>query len=354
MQSMLLGMSNRKLTVLQSFPVPRPTTNPYLVMLQNCLREEPGVEVLNFTWSNALRANYDVFHVHWPEILVGGRTLLRKSVRQLLTIALLLRLGFKGTPIVRTVHNILPPEGISHTEKILLRIIERRTKFRITLNCQTPVDAAEPYSLIPHGHYRDWFSSYNQEDAVPGSVACVGLIRRYKGVEGLLAAFQGTEQLMAGLSLSVVGNPSTPGLRDSIRRLACLDPRIHLQLEFISDEQIVKVVTSSELIVLPYRFMHNSGAALVALSLGRPVLVPANAVNRALGEEVGQGWVYTFEGDIQPEDIVRTLKAVRARKPTSLPKFRTRNWAEGSAAHVRAYVRALALAPDFQGVTRDE
>ena len=40
--------------------------------------------------------------------------------------------------------------------------------------------------------------------------------------------------------------------------------------------------------VLPYRQMHNSGAVLAALSLDRPVLVPATD-QRGLGAEVGPG-----------------------------------------------------------------
>jgi beta-1,4-mannosyltransferase len=62
------------LTVLQGFPVPRPTTNPYLVMLAQSLREQPGVTVLPFSWRTALVGRFDVYHSHWPEILVGGRT----------------------------------------------------------------------------------------------------------------------------------------------------------------------------------------------------------------------------------------------------------------------------------------
>ncbi len=334
----------RKLTVLQSFPVPRPTTNPYLVMLQEGLRDVPGVEVLNFSWRNALRADYDVFHVHWPEILVDGRTPMRKAVRQVLTVGLLLRLGWKGTPIVRTVHNLNLPEGITLRERVLLRTIDRQTKFRITLNTETPVAAEAPHLLIPHGDYRKWFSPYLPERPLPGHLAYVGLIRRYKGVEGLLTAFRGTEPLMEGLVLHLAGNPSSPELSQSIVQLAAPDPRIRLQLEFIPDEQLVKLMTSSELIVLPYRFMHNSGAILTALSLGRPVLVPENPVNRRLGEEVGPGWVFTFEGEITAEHIVRALRSLREGAPSRSPTFLSRDWTHGSEAHVQAYREAIALA----------
>jgi glycosyltransferase involved in cell wall biosynthesis len=269
---------------------------------------------------------------------------MRKAVRQVLTVGLLLRLGWKGTPIVRTVHNLNLPEGITLRERLLLQTIDRRTMFRITLNTETPMEAGSPHALIPHGDYREWFSPYLPEEPLPGHIAYVGLIRRYKGVEGLLAAFRATEPLMDGLVLHLAGNPTSTELRDTILRLAAPDPRIRLQLEFIPDGQLVKLMTASELVVLPYRFMHNSGAILTALSLGRPVLVPDNAVNRRLAEEVGPGWIFTFEGEIRAEHIVRTLYSLKAAAPSRNPVFLSRDWTHGSEAHVQAYREAIALA----------
>ena len=52
--------------VQQSFPTPRPTTNPYLVMLRDAVDAVPGVTVRTFSWRAALTRRADVFHVHWP------------------------------------------------------------------------------------------------------------------------------------------------------------------------------------------------------------------------------------------------------------------------------------------------
>ncbi len=63
-------------------------------------------------------------------------------------------------------------------------------------------------------------------------------------------------------------------------------------LGFAPDADLVREISMSEMVVLPYRFMHNSGAVLLALSLDRPVLVPDNEVNRLLEIEVGSDWVH--------------------------------------------------------------
>jgi len=94
----------RSLVVLQSVPEPKPTTNPYVVQLIRSLREA-GVDVRAFSWRAALTSRYDVFHVHWPEILARGNTPLRTLARQVALLALLIRLRVTRTPIVRTLHN---------------------------------------------------------------------------------------------------------------------------------------------------------------------------------------------------------------------------------------------------------
>jgi glycosyltransferase involved in cell wall biosynthesis len=331
-----------KLTVLQSFPDPRPTTNPYLVLLGRSLSNLPATTVINFSWRRALLARYDVFHVHWPEILVDGRSPFKKTIRQALAVALVARLRITKTPIVRTVHNVEVPQGISRREVFLLRMIDRQTTMRIRLNDETRLPKQALHTTIPHGDYRSWFSAAPVAAVVPGQLAYVGLIRRYKGVDGLVRAFRGTEQLLDGLSLHLAGNPSTKELAASITDLARPDPRITLKLAFISDEELVGIVTSSELVVLPYRFMHNSGGTLMALSLGRPVLVPDNSVNRKLREEVGPGWVFTYEGDLTAEQLAHTVLEVRKSKSRTAPDFSRRNWDDAARAHAQAYRLALA------------
>jgi beta-1,4-mannosyltransferase len=327
------------LTVLQSFPAPSAhSVNPYTRLLAECLDAVEGVTVLTFSWRTALLGRYDVFHAHWPETLVDGRSPLKKLVRQVLTVALIGRLAVTRTPIVRTVHNVGLPSGISRRERAILRLFDRRTTLRIRLNAETPVE--EPSALIPHGHYRAWFAPYRPAALTPGQLGYAGRIRRYKGVETLVEAFRGTTD--PTLSLRVGGYPSTQELADAVSALAAGDERISLEFGFISDETLVDLVTSSEMVVLPYQFMHNSAAALTALSLDRPVLVPANSVNEQLATEVGEGWVHTFEGTLSPRAIADALGQARRSPAPARPNLDNREWPDAAERHVSAYRVALA------------
>lgn len=328
-----------RLTVLQSFPTPRPTTNPYLVLLADSLRADPEVKVLNFSWRNALLSRYDVFHVHWPEIMVTGGKWHKRAARQLLFLGLLARLRLQRIAVVRTKHNIELPDGLSTLQEQLLRLFERSTDLLIRLTNETPVD--KPSATIPHGHYRDWYGKQAQYSSVRGRIGYAGLIRRYKGVESLVEAF--SDMPDEALSLGLGGNPSSEALKTLLTDAAKTDPRIILNLTFLTDAQFVETMTTSELMAFPYRFMHNSGGVLAALSLDRPVLVPNNAVNRALAKEVGSGWIHFFTAPLTADHIESALKSLRSTRVTAAPDLSGREWGDAAQAHKSAYKQALRI-----------
>jgi glycosyltransferase involved in cell wall biosynthesis len=174
-------------------------------------------------------------------------------------------------------------------------------------------------------------------------VAFFGQIRRYKNVDGLLAAFRATAGADAGLSLRVVGRPTSPALAEELRTAASLDRRVTLDLGFIEDADLVAEIGAAELVVLPYREMHNSGSTLTALSLGRPVLVPDNAATRALAAEVGPGWVLRYPGELTGDEILQALTRLRTSPPAAPPDLDRRNWDRAGTAHLAAYRQAVSI-----------
>lgn len=328
-----------RLTVLQSFPVPRPTTNPYLVLLAGALRADPQLRVLNFSWRTALLARYDVFHVHWPEIMVTGGPWHKRTVRQLLFLVLLARLRLRRTALVRTRHNLELPEGLGRFETWLLELFGRRTDLVIRLTAETPEDG--PSCTIVHGHYRTWFAGRTHSAMVPGRFGYAGLIRRYKGVQALVAAFSALPGPELGLCIG--GKPSSTELAAKLKAAARADPRIVLELKFLPDDAFVAAVTAAELMVFPYRAMHNSGGVLAALSLDRPVLVPDNAVNRALAAEVGPGWLHFFTAPLTAGALESALAAARSPGRSAAPDLGLRGWDSAAREHKDAYLRALSL-----------
>ncbi|MCD2440995.1 glycosyltransferase [Agromyces sp. SYSU K20354] len=327
--------------VLQTFGEPRDTTNPYIVMLRDALAEEPTIEHVPFSWRAALTERYDVLHIHWPDVLLAASHWWTKAGKRAALACLVARVRLRRIGVVRTVHNVTPPSG-RYLDRALIRALERRTDVRIRIAAATPEVAGVPSVLIPHGHYRTWFERMPRAEAVPGQLGYAGLIKPYKGVERLVDAFAEASAIDPTLTLRISGKPANDvierRLRAATERLGGLDTT----LRYVSEREFADVVTSSELVVLPYRFMHNSGAALAALSLGRPVLVPDNDLNRALSSEVGPGWVHVFAGELTARALLEAIQALRAEPPRAAPDLSGREWHDAGVRHAHAYALAIA------------
>lgn len=329
--------------VLTSNREPRSTTNPYITMLTAALRRTSGVEVITFSYRAALFGSYDVVHLHWPETILGqgGRRRSGRIVRWLLTALLLTRLTLTRTPVVRTMHNVALPADANRAQVAFLRWFDRLTTHRIVLNDRT--ECPGPATTIPHGHYRDWYTG-PRSPVERGRFQYVGLVRRYKGVESLVEAFRSVEPTSdSPRTLDIAGAASSPELAAAITTLADGDPRVTLRFDFLSDDELVTAITAAELVVLPYRFMHNSGTVLAALSLDRPVLVPDTPVNTDLAMEVGPGWIHTFTGDLTAGALTAALSAAREPRSTE-PELGAREWADAGTAHLAVYQAALSRA----------
>ena len=325
------------------FPQRRPTTNPYVVMLGEALQAHPDVELVDLTWRNALLGDYDAVHLHWPEILVTGRTDGRRRVREAAFAALLARLRMQRKALVRTYHNVGLPSGLTRTQERLLREAEDQTAAWIVLNETASPPQGAPVICIPHGHYRDWYRRYPQSELQPGRIGYFGLIRRYKAVDRLVSAFREAARERPDLTLAVAGKPSTDALAEELRGAAGADPRITFAFSFLSEAELVRHVTAAELIALTHKEMFNSGTALAALSLDRAVLLPRNALNEQLAAEVGTDWVQLYDEPLRGQDLLAALDRLAARPDDAPgPDLSARDWDRCGEAHVVAYRTAIA------------
>lgn len=336
------GTPSGRLTVLQSFPGVGRETNPYLTQLAESV--QPAVGLRFFSWREALLGRHDVLHVHWPERLLRSNKRIGRIPRQLMFLLLLARISARRTAVVRTLHNLGSHEQGSRAERALVRALDRRTSAWIRLNPFTPVPTPAPASTIKHGDYRAWFAQHDRpERPQPGRVLFFGLIRPYKGVEDLIAAFAGVPEDAA--TLHIVGKTGNPETRGRLTTLAAADPRVDIDLRYADDATLVREVAEAELVVLPYVAVHNSGSALLALSLDRPVLMPRSDVVGWLQEEVGTDWLIDYEPPLTAATLSDALTVVRGRG-SSQASLAGREWAALGALHVDVY-RAAAESPRF-------
>ena len=168
-----------------------------------------------------------------------------------------------------------------------MRLCDRWTTLWIALVDVDPPRRGAPVVVIPHGHYRPWFDGQPREVPVRGRLVHVGLVRRYKGIDALLRAFSA----LAGedLSLRIVGSTIDEDVAAEIRSAVAADGRISTLDAYLSEDALVREITASELVVLPFAGVTNSGSLLLGAVLDRPVLVRSQPLTEQLAAEAGPG-----------------------------------------------------------------
>jgi len=177
-----------------------------------------------------------------------------------------------------------------------------------------PALRRRPYLVVPHGHYIGAYENKVSRSAAREALDLdandrvalfVGRIARYKNVRALIRCF--VELRDAGVKLIIAGNPANALLAKEIEAAAAGDDRVHLRLKYVRDEELQVLLNASDVVVLPFSTVLNSGTALLGLSFGRPVLVPRAGAMPELQREFGEFWVRTYDNPLRKTDLQRAL-----------------------------------------------
>ncbi|MGU3432754.1 GDP-mannose--glycolipid 4-beta-D-mannosyltransferase [Actinomycetes bacterium M1A6_2h] len=322
---------------MQSFSEPKGDDNPFLQLTVASLPDD--VDCLFFSWRTALFGRYDVFHVHWVESLIAGRGRFRTALTWVAMSALLARLKLLGTPVVRTLHNRSSRgrRGRAY-EQFLKRSLDAATVTCIRMNSDNMGLKHARTVVIPHGHYRDWYTGHSVPPSIDGRILNFGLVRRYKGLDQLLPAFEKAEATAA--ELRIVGKVVDADVGQMVNEFSRRDSRITLVPGHATEEVLAREIGECELVVLPYDELYNSGCLFLALSLDRPVLVPAGDFVTELQNEVGAGWVHSYLGRLDAIKLSEAMHSVRHSKRSPIPDLSRREWPKIGEALWKVYCDA--------------
>lgn len=316
---------------LQVLAWPLTSGNPYIADLYRRIEAaDPAIEVSAFAPATAWRATPDVVHVHWPEAACSSPRLLHALAKSVAVIATLALHKARGASIIWTCHNLAGhDQRHPRLESMVQRLFDRLVDGVIHLDQRSiercaqarPRLAGRPTTVVPHGHYgaladgspdRDEARALLGLDPEATVLASVGMIRPYKNIPALIEAVRA---MRTEASLLVAGSADDPAERQRVETAAGGDPRIELALRWLDDDELATRIRAADAVVLAYRNVHNSGAAILALSLGRPVVVTPNGAMAGLANAVGEDWVHLLTEPLDGPVLDRLAAWARNPRP---------------------------------------
>jgi hypothetical protein len=101
---------------------------------------------------------------------------------------------------------------------------------------------------------------------------------------------------------------------------------------------------AANVVVLPYRDILNSGSALLALSLSRPILVPHLGAMEELKDDFGDLWVQTFKGVLTAGILQNALDWGAQPRPSICPMPERYDWPHIASETLRFYEKVISVA----------
>ncbi len=288
------------------------------------------------------------FHLHWLNFLYGRikgdtrdtETRTKELLDQLRAFVA------EGGLFFWTVHNLTEHQREDGPFERNLRKILCDLAHRIFVHgraaqiafLQDQPNATEKTLVIDHGNYigvyPDTLSRAAARDALNMDsdttvFASVGWLRRYKGLDTLCAAVDSIEHarlLIAGRALKQD--------KESLLTLFSSYRKTQVHEGWVAPADIQRYMNAADFVVLPYLASLTSGAALLALSFGVPVIAPRlGAFPEVINDSIS-GYLYDPSSETGLRDALQRACATPAatRVDMGLKAFQTAlsmNWATG-------------------------
>ena len=327
--------------------------NESIGLMSDAIEATGKAEIEEFSYFRSLFRRADLFHVHWPDETLNSRGRGKHLIKVPLFLAYVFLCKLFRRPIVWTVHNVATHEAQSAVfQRILWGIFLPAVDWAVHL-CPASIPAMPSLrrgSIVPHPNYCAVYERFVQEynQAHSGShaerefrISCFGLLRPYKGLENLIGVFARWDQPNARLRIG--GAPISREIGESLTQLAKPDPRASVTLGELDQRELAELVLESDVIVLPYTRIMNSGVAAAALSLGRPILAPAAGCILYYHEKLGDDWVMTYDGDLEPRHLDLAFQRFSSRDRSRRPDLSFMDPKRIASAIVDIYQQLLGV-----------
>jgi beta-1,4-mannosyltransferase len=310
-----------------------------------------------------------VLHMHWLNVVLSGANTRQEAQSRIDNFERLLKnLKSAGVSLVWTMHNVLPHESVFTDMEVRLREIVIANADLIHIMNPDSASLASPYFALPqektirieHPGYNGFYPQWKSKSAArvelgfspTEHVALVlGAIKPYKG---LLELAQDVDLISRdhprALSLLIAGQPGSDSETEQLLELGSVHPAIHILPEQLSANDVGLLYSAADSAIIPYRASLNSGALVLALSMGTPVIARESAGSTHLLAS-GAGGIYS-SGDQLRHALVDPswLPEATAEAERMAHRLRPERISTHFARTMRAFVdRGIATAREVAG-----
>jgi glycosyltransferase involved in cell wall biosynthesis len=346
------GSAGEQAMMLWHVPEDPAGKNPYGQLLKRSLAER-GVRVVPILYNHlfalqALAERPDVVHFQFiaPFILPAppSRSRWRALVKGPMFLGQVLLLRLIGCRIVWTVHNLVNHERRLARWEWFFSLLFTRLAHSLVVHGETARQEViamyhlqkrqDRVNVLFHpnyaGAYPDPLTREQARQALgigqqATVILSIGQIRPYKGLPELISAFRAMPG-RAGVELWIAGEAVDEALVASLQRDAEAGPGVHLRLGHQSPAEVGMLLKACDLVALPYRHILTSGAALLAMTFGRPCAAPRLGCLTEVLDEDG-----AFLYDPMDADGLRDALARAAESFSRLPAMGEHNRTRAAA-----------------------
>lgn len=262
------------------------SNNPYSVLWKEALYRrgvsfKSPLTLLAFFKEAFFVNKPNLVHLHWVHPV--GKNLLISLFKFVIFQLTVLIFWLRRVKIYWTIHNLEPHEkkhiwldSINNflLAKYVTSVFVHGVSAIPIIVKKIPSLSGKIYCAF-HGNYNEIISLHCKRTG--GAVSegrCFlyfGLIRSYKGVLDLIEQYS---KISETGTLIIVGQPYSLNIKIAIEKLAEKDARVILKFGYLDHDDLVSYICDADVVVLPFKEVFTSGSLMLAMTLGKPVIVP--------------------------------------------------------------------------------
>jgi len=295
-----------------------------------------GFEVVDFAWNPLQLVQARIAILHWPNEFFATSSALSRSKAALKLQMLRTARRMRGLQLVWVAHNVRPHDSEPRSPALAQRFLDlidgviylsQHSRSAIRALYRLPATTLE--LITAHGHYCDEYVTPAPPALRPTRqvrLVHFGQVRPYKNVDELVLC--ASRLAHRGIHLTVAGLRQDEALADRIAQLASKARNVRLDLrgEPLAEAELEATIDAGHAVVLPYREILNSGAALYALSRNRPVLAPRLGGLPELQHNAGADWVHLYDGPLTSAVLEEFADWMRHRARRGSPDLSAYDW----------------------------